>query len=79
MKQIEISDYPPSLLIDALIAPERAVDMQANLEETFPLWVERHGLTAAHRIRRVQIARLIIGEYWNKAITLAKAFKLGGA
>lgn len=79
IKKTEISDYPPSILIDALIAPERAIDMQANLAETFPLWVGRHGLAAAHRIRKIQIARLIVGEYWNKAIALAKAFKLGGA
>jgi hypothetical protein len=62
-----------------LIAPERAADMQANLAEVFPLWVERHGLAAAHRIRKAQIARLIIGEYWNKAIELIKAVKLAGS
>jgi hypothetical protein len=27
----------------------------------------------------VQIARLIIGEYWNKAIELIKAVKLAGS
>ena len=79
MKQIEISDYPPSLLIDALIAPERAIDMQANLAEVFPLWVARHGLFFARCIRWLQIVRLINGEYFNKAIALVKAFKLGGA
>jgi hypothetical protein len=69
----------PSLAIDALIAPDRAADMQANLTETFPLWVERHGLAAAHRIRKVQIARLIIGEYGNKVLELIKAVKLAGS
>jgi hypothetical protein len=69
----------PSIMIDTLVPSSRAADMQANLAETFPLWVERHGLAAAHRIRKVQIARLIIGEYWNKAIELIKAVKLAGS
>ena len=75
----EGSKYKKSFFIDALIAPNRAADMQANLDEAFPLWVERHGLGAANRIRKVQIARLIIGEYWNKAIELIKAVKLAGS
>jgi hypothetical protein len=71
--------YSPSILIDSLIPPERAADMQANLADYFPIWVERHGLAKAHRIRKVQIALLIIGEYWNKAIELIKAVKLAGS
>jgi hypothetical protein len=69
----------PSKFIDMFIPLGQAEDMQANLTEAFPLWVERHGLAAAHRIRKVQIARLIIGEYWNKAIELIKAVKLAGS
>ena len=47
-KHIKKSNCPPSILIDALIAPERAIDMQVNLAEVFPLWVARHGLSFAH-------------------------------
>lgn len=68
-----------SILIDTLFSYDRAIDIHANLAEVFSLWVERHGLATAHRIRKVQITRLIIGEYWNKAIDLIKAVKLVGS
>ncbi len=73
------ADCPPAILIDALIAPDLAADMQANLAEVFPLWVKRYGLTAARWIRQMQIARLIIGEYGNKVLELIKAIKLAGS
>jgi hypothetical protein len=72
-------DCPSSILIDALVSPDRATDMQANLAEVFPLWVKRYGLSAARWIRQMQIARLIIGEYWNKVLELIKAIKLAGS
>jgi hypothetical protein len=75
----EETRYRPSKMIDMFVPSDRAADMQANLAETYPLWVERHGLTAAHRIRKVQIARLIIGEYWNKALELINSIKLAGS
>ena len=75
----ERNKYRPSRLIDMFVPPNQAADMQSNLAEIFPLWVERHGLAVAHRIRKVQIARLIIGEYWNKVIELIKAVKIAGS
>ena len=75
----ENSVFSSSILIDALIDSRRAVDMQANLAEVFPLWVERHGSFRAKWICKVQIARLIIGEYWNKVLELIKAIKLAGS
>lgn len=73
------ADCPPAILIDALIPPDLATDMQANLAEVFPLWVNRYGLTTARWIRQMQIARLIIGEYGNKVLELIKAIKLAGS
>jgi hypothetical protein len=73
------NEYAPSILIDALIDPDRAADMHANLADYFPVWIKRHGLTSAHRILKMQIGWMIIGEYWNKALDLIKAIKLGGA
>lgn len=75
----KLDEYRHSILLDLMLPPKISADMQANLAEVFPLWVERHGLAAAYRIRKMQIARLIVGEYWNKALELIKAFKLIGS
>lgn len=70
---------PPSILIDALIAPDLATDMQANLADLFPRWIERHGIARTRWIHSAQIVRMIVGEYWNKALDLIKAIKLAGS
>ncbi|WP_030540542.1 hypothetical protein [Sphingobium sp. DC-2] len=74
--------YRPSLLLDMLVPAERAQDMQANLAELFPLWVERHGQLKANMICRFQVILMIGGTWWEKVLTtcerLLKVFRLSG-
>ncbi|CAD7336026.1 hypothetical protein FIM10_03975 [Sphingomonadales bacterium 56] len=75
--------YRASLLLDMLVPANRAEDMQANLSELFPRWVERHGTRRARWICRIQVVLLIGGTWWEKAIVTAerllKVFRLIGS
>lgn len=74
---------PTSKLLDMFVPIELASDMQANLEDMFPTWVERHGFKWARRIYRGQVGLLVLGRWLNKALEvgerLAKIVKFTGS
>ncbi|MGN6690283.1 MAG: hypothetical protein ACTHJU_05025, partial [Sphingopyxis sp.] len=72
----------PSILLDCLVPFDRAKDMHANLEDIYPVWVERHGAAKAVWIKRWQVALLIGGTWWEKLLSaterLLKVMRLSG-
>jgi hypothetical protein len=64
--------YRPSLLLDMLVPIAGSQDMQANLEELFPVWIERHGVQRARWIQRAQVAQLIGGNWWENILSSAE-------
>ena len=71
-----------SLLIDLFVPPDLARDMQANLEELYPIWIDRHGERNARRVHLTQCIRMVGGHMFNGVIGLFErvvgAFKLIG-
>jgi hypothetical protein len=69
-------------MLDMLVDPTIASDLQANLEELFPTWVQRHGGAKARRIYHVQVARVVFGSWVGKLLDvierLAKLVKMFG-
>nr|WP_157034163.1 hypothetical protein [Sphingomonas sp. Y57] len=75
---------PRSFWIDALVSPDIAQDMQANLAEVFDIWVERHGERRARWILRGQVFRCISGDLVNRALGMVERIgavvrQIGGA
>jgi len=75
--------YHPAWALDAFVPLSLAQDMHANLGELYPVWVQRHGLRNASRILRLQVAILIAGTWWEKALStgerLLKSFRIIGS
>ncbi|RVT93448.1 hypothetical protein [Sphingomonas crocodyli] len=81
---IEMLACPHSIWLDALLEPATAEDIQANLEDVYMLWVNRHGERRARWIYRGQVLRTIAGLWVTKALDLLERTahvvkQLGGA
>lgn len=66
----ERSICPTSFWLDALIDPNLAQDIQANLEDLFEIWVDRHGDRRARWIYRWQVFLTIGGHWLSKVLDL---------
>ncbi|MEA3014198.1 MAG: hypothetical protein QOD42_2743 [Sphingomonadales bacterium] len=63
-----------SFLLDLLLPMAIAKDVQANLNEVMPVWLEQHGQRKARFIRAVQIGRIIIGHWSRPLVKMARRF-----
>lgn len=65
-----------SSVIDALLPFNMQKDVYANFDDLMPLWVTAHGARRARRIRRAQVARIVVGHYGT--VLLEALIKVAG-
>lgn len=63
-----------SLMVDLLMPPAMARDFYANVEECFPLWVERHGMRRARWIARFQAWNAAVGYRVGQLLDVVERF-----
>ncbi|MBA2935316.1 hypothetical protein HZF05_14605 [Sphingomonas sp. CGMCC 1.13654] len=61
-----------SYIVDYLLPPDIAQDVQANMEEVMPIWIAAHGPQRANRIRRAQVFRIVVGHYATPIVAFSE-------